>query len=151
MRIIVVFVLIIGFFACEESSSAMQNPTFKSIKYGTSFGECLGYCNTEVELSSSAISVKIRSTAGDERSNTASISEDTYNEIVGGIDWENFTRLEDVIGCPDCADGGAEWLQLETSDTSKKVTFEYQSDIKGISSALSILRSLAEEHRPSED
>ncbi|CAF4619589.1 unnamed protein product, partial [Rotaria socialis] len=33
--------------------------------------------------------------------------------------------LDDCIGWPDCAGGGAEWIEVNWSTKSKLVTFEY--------------------------
>jgi hypothetical protein len=36
--------------------------------------------------------------------------------------------MDTVIGCPDCADGGAEWLELGFEKEVKRVTFEYMHE-----------------------
>jgi hypothetical protein len=41
----------------------------------------------------------------------------------------DFFDLPTTIGCPDCADGGAEWIEIELVDGGKhKVTFEYRHE-----------------------
>ena len=38
------------------------------------------------------------------------------------LDFELFMNLDTMYGCPDCADGGAEWFEIATSDTIKRIT-----------------------------
>lgn len=36
------------------------------------------------------------------------------------------TKSNEVFGCPDCADGGSEWIELQSqSGASRKIVFEY--------------------------
>ena len=53
---------------------------------------------------------------------------------------------EDRIDCPDCADGGAEWIQIQTTDTLKKVLFEYGDSLVAIQPLLDKMRSLREQY-----
>jgi hypothetical protein len=41
-------------------------------------------------------------------------------------------------GCPDCADGGAEWLEID----GKRVTLEFRSDLEPIRPLLQQVRAL---------
>lgn len=45
------------------------------------------------------------------------------------LNTNGFLALPTTIGCPDCADGGAEWLEIELKNGIKhKVTFEYNNE-----------------------
>lgn len=49
-----------------------------------------------------------------------------WETLVKNIDYNTFRKLPAVVGCPDCADGGAEWLEVRLTDgTLHKVTYEY--------------------------
>ena len=49
-----------------------------------------------------------------------------FSELTSRINIGVFNELEATIGCPDCSDGGAEWVQIITSDgTRKKVTYDF--------------------------
>ncbi|CAF4279798.1 unnamed protein product, partial [Rotaria sordida] len=48
--------------------------------------------------------------------------------------------LDDRIGCPGCADGGIEWIEVNWSKESKRVTFEYEALINGIEELIKYLR-----------
>jgi hypothetical protein len=41
--------------ACEETVNDTISNNTEYIKYGTSFGECLGYCNNEIKIINSKI------------------------------------------------------------------------------------------------
>lgn len=57
------------------------------------------------------------------------------------ISMEEFNQLPETIGCPDCADGGAEWVQIIGPGYSKKVLFEYGSSPAGLEALLAKLRA----------
>jgi hypothetical protein len=46
------------------------------------------------------------------------------------------------IGCPDCADGGGEWIEISNRHTSKKIVFEYNQSVPEINSLVTKLRRL---------
>jgi len=57
------------------------------------------------------------------------------------IDTEKIFGLQDTYGCPDCADGGSEWIEIITSgDKSKKITFEFGKNIPEIEKLINLLR-----------
>ena len=47
--------------------------------------------------------------------------------------------LERVYGCPDCADGGAEWIAVEAEERSHRVTFERSDPPEGIAPLATML------------
>ncbi|MFO7256578.1 MAG: hypothetical protein DIU61_002725 [Bacteroidota bacterium] len=100
------------------------------IEYGTSFGMCVGYCITWIEASQDKI---LYTKAGSQDVTPVSCSGPTpcqgwsakWENLVSDIDIEAFFNLDEVIGCPDCADGGAEWVEITTFQGKHKVTYEY--------------------------
>jgi hypothetical protein len=48
--------------------------------------------------------------------------------------------LPATMGCPDCTDGGAEWLIIGTKNSEWKVEFDYGSDTVTTKKLLSIIR-----------
>lgn len=52
---------------------------------------------------------------------------DTWPLITGAVDLDKFFAMDEIIGCPDCADGGAEWIEIETEDDLHRVTYDYNS------------------------
>ena len=53
---------------------------------------------------------------------------------------DSFFILDERIGCPDCADGGSEWIEIGTKNKIYKVTFEYGDSLKGLDELLKLVR-----------
>ena len=118
-------------FTCEETQieEHMENQV-EYLSYGTSLGECLGYCKKEVRVGGNIVFTKSGwglDGALPDSTCTLTFIMDPLPAYVDEINLEDFKNLDDVIGCPDCADGGAEWLELSINDTLKRVTFEYMN------------------------
>ena len=119
-----------------------ENITFR---VGTSFGECLGYCRTNMEVNGTELDYiefawdYARQQVPDRLfSDTLSVEE--WSALVDAFDWQTFAALDSVIGCPDCADGGAEWIEVGYFGKTKKITIEYGADLKGLSLFLDQIR-----------
>lgn len=99
--------------ACEKNEG---NPgEIKHLGYGTSFGMCAGYCSNEMRLKSGAI-IYSRSGWNDEVKPiicTEKLTQLSWDSIKKSVDLNVFLSLSEIIGCPDCADGGSEWLEIE--------------------------------------
>ena len=114
----------------------------------TSYGECWGYCVFELELDNNSALFKASSWGWDPYGELPDlILEDNLNQIVWQqlinlIDFEYFLSLEDVYGCPDCADGGAEFIEIIYDGVIKLVTFEAYTEIDGIQELTLLLRDL---------
>jgi hypothetical protein len=65
-----------------------------------------------------------------------------WRRIRALVDPAALKRLEGVHGCPDCADGGAEWIQLGAGNDSVRVTFEYGATLAGIAPLQAEIRAL---------
>jgi hypothetical protein len=111
-------------FSCAKKE---DNNKIVQIKYGIFAGMCIGYCRWDLTIKSGEITYN-RSGWVD------SIETITCTEIPEYENWESvktglniylFFKLPETIGCPDCADGGAEWIEIELENGDKhKVTFE---------------------------
>ncbi|CAF3727721.1 unnamed protein product [Adineta steineri] len=75
-----------------------------------------------------------------------SFSSEKWKQLISLIDSKNFQALDDTVGCPDCADGGAEWIQINYSNKNKQVTFELGKLIKGFEGLINDLRSLRDKY-----
>lgn len=110
---------------------------------GTSFGMCLGYCVLEATVTMDSVTYESSSWQKDKypaKLYRESISSEEWDKLVTLIDMDTFEKLDDVIGCPDCADGGAEWIEIKMGDRKKKVTFEYGNSLEGMKELLNQLR-----------
>lgn len=100
----------------------------EEIGYGTSFGMCVGYCLNNVAVISSGEITFTKSSNGinpEVKTCTKAIDVSEISALKALVDLEKFSELPEVIGCPDCADGGAEWISLKLEGKVKKVTYEY--------------------------
>lgn len=61
-----------------------------------------------------------------------------------------FDQLSETYGCPDCADGGAEWVEVERSRMGRRVTFEFGKPPERIGALVSSLRAVRQTLPPAE-
>ena len=133
----------------HSQDTSKHKPDNLIIRHGISFGECTGYCWTEYYFHEWGIE-KVRrgwASGGDStnyptKKEILKISPSDYNDLVNLFNSENFQKLQTTIGCPDCADGGAEWITIQNKMNPKTVTFEYGSDILSIKDFLKKIRDL---------
>lgn len=119
------------------------------IRYGTSFGHCLGYCNKTWDVYSHGIDLTIASWHDDEFPTqycSLPVESEDCMKIREELDLEKIKALPATIGCPDCADGGAEWIEVDIDGEVKRVTFEYNADIPELQEILKLLRAVRNEY-----
>ncbi len=127
----------------DETEVDIAEPNLK-ISYGTSFVECLGYCTKTIEASEGEIKLIMTSEADSLPTIvfTKSMKSATWDSILSVVDVAEFAMLDNEFGCPDCADGGAEWIAIKADDIEHKVTFEYANEPEALKSYAELLRSL---------
>lgn len=115
--------LVLAFGSCEKSKTNSVN----EIGYGTSFGMCVEYCINDISIDAKKItfSKKKNGANPDTKICAKNITEADVNTLKALVRIDDFEKLPEVIGCPDCADGGAEWVTLRLDGKLKKITFEY--------------------------
>jgi hypothetical protein len=124
-------------------SVASQNGQVISILHGTSYGHCIGYCVKEElyrELSIRTTQSSRDAANHPEKTSETPLSDGELAELASLIDWNKWNQLENVIGCPDCADGGAEYIEITTAEGKRRVTFDAGSDPEGLGKLLDRLR-----------
>ena len=114
---------------------------------GTSFGECIGYCLSELEINQQQISYNLYGWDQNDSIHTPieieeSIQIEAWQNLIENFDINDFMNLENTIGCPDCGDGGAEWFEIMVDDMVKRVTIEYGSLINGFEDFLESIREI---------
>ena len=134
---------IISLLSCIVQRS---NTSITYIRYGTSFGMCEGYCFNEKMIDPS-FTTTISKAQGrslqknlPDKTDTSRTSSEQWRSLLDKIDTRSFFKLPERIGCPDCADGGAEWIEIGTGTTSHKVVFEKGADIEQLRDLLELLR-----------
>ena len=114
------------------------------ITTGTSFGECLGYCAHEIVIAETEIISTWFAYGGDEPeiTETNGMAPNLWLSLVSVIDWPALEALDDVLGCPDCMDGGAEWVLVVQGDREKKITIEYGATVASIQPLIDAVREI---------
>ena len=145
-KILLVFaVAIFSFISCAVSTKKRE---ILSVKHGSSFGMCNGYCFKENTYTPEDFihyeKAFGRTNPNDfpEKMDSISISPKEWEDIISKIDLEKFYTEQETIGCPDCADGGSEWIEIATTDKIYRVTFEFGQPSEGLKSIYSALRKL---------
>lgn len=123
---------------------------------GTSYGMCVGYCQQQVTFNPTTLTVSKRANGGGEvergtaadNSKYPPISKDLefpqseWNSLYTTVDTAKFQASEERIGCPDCADGGAEFIEITTPNYTKRITFEAGKTIEGMEKFVEQVRAL---------
>lgn len=127
---------------CEKNASS----EVYTISSGTSFGMCAGYCIRELVITS-ATTARYTAKGWDTVGYPTLVLDTTitsaeWDSLKNLADLEALKSFPDVVGCPDCADGGAEWISLDDGRQVKKVTFEYGDTLDGLGPILLRLAAL---------
>lgn len=116
-------VLLAGLLGCSHLE--LFAPEDKvALRSGTSFGMCVGYCSTELVIRDDVASFTRTSRSPSQypaQAQSVSLTEAEAEALRAAVASSSLLLLKNVYGCPDCADGGAEWLEIG----GRKVTLEY--------------------------
>jgi hypothetical protein len=147
--------------ACSPATSAPQHPGPRavenkqapdstgivSIETGTFYGECTEYCWTELLMRPSTATLV--SSAWKDRppkvTERRELSSAAWSKLVGAVDKAAFLALPEVIGCPDCTDGGGEWIEIDFGSAKKRVTFQANAAVPALDGLTAELRPVRKE------
>lgn len=126
MRILFPALLVAFCFGCATSKKVAQEPV-TTIFHGKSFGRCAGYCTWEQTYTADEMISSKTSHRADQYPEVKVVhafTETDMKRLLEDFDLEKFKKLPEKIGCPDCADGGSEYIEITTAGMKKRVTFE---------------------------
>lgn len=114
------------------------------IRTGTSFGMCTGYCQSDYTFNGTSVTLTQNGTRTQAQS-PAKTCQTTLSAADGEAlralaNFDAFSSKPATLGCPDCADGGAEYIELQTGDRKHRVTFEFGKTIPGFEPLVNALR-----------
>ena len=144
------FLVLTSLLSLTEGKCATSN--VHSIASGTSFGFCRSYCRRSVNITSNPSQLTALKEPNFEQAEyppvqkTLAFTDAKWNELVALLNLKTFAALDERIGCPDCADGGAEWIEVNWLKRSKRVTFENGQLVNGIEGLIGKLRQIREEY-----
>ena len=136
----------LGVAACGDGTTADGGVT--QVVSTTSFGMCMGYCKTRLEISHGQ-AVLVREAGG--RRGAQPLPEQRITAALAAGEWQEIARLAaeakidglpEVIGCPDCADGGAESLSIVGPGRNKTISFEHGAKIQDSQPLLDRVRAI---------
>lgn len=129
-----------------DKGGSSTEPT--EIKGGYSFGFCAGYCKADFVFKSDGQSLVLKSHGRANDPPDLLIEEpmesSDWSQMIQAVDINSFCQMEEVYGCPDCADGGLEFLTMDCNGKDKTVNFEFGEELPEI-------RNLVLEIRPLRD
>jgi len=145
--------------ACASAPAASAPEPVTQIVSTTSFGMCVGYCTTRLEISERS-AVLIREARGG-RGAPDGRPPQRFETPLTPAEWAELSRLAaatrlerlpDVIGCPDCADGGAETLAIARAGQGapRAVTFDFRAPIAEAGPLLTRVRAIRDRLTPAE-
>ncbi|CAF1231654.1 unnamed protein product [Rotaria magnacalcarata] len=124
----------------------------RSISSGLSFGMCAGYCKQSINMTLDPLQIIALKEPNFEQKSYPPIqkafptTQNAWEDIVTTINLKIFQTLGDTVGCPDCADGGAEWIRVDWINGSKRITFENGRAIKGLEELIEKLRQMRQQY-----
>lgn len=110
-----------------------HEPDSVEVRFGSSFGECTGYCRTEFALHSWGLECWQRgwATGGDTtlfptRRQVIEVPDALYEQIMRAVDTTSlWSKSKNVrFGCPDCADGGSCWVEVRKEGVVKYLNYD---------------------------
>lgn len=147
-------VAVLSLAACE--SGAMKPAAITKVASTTSFGMCVGYCKTTLEISEKEAVLTREAWGRGAGANlplqrlTAPMSAQEWQDIATAAAAAKIDALPERIGCPDCADGGAESLTIEGPGRTKTITFDHGAAIAEAQPLLDRVRALRTRMLPKE-
>ncbi|MVM29872.1 hypothetical protein GO755_07500 [Spirosoma sp. HMF4905] len=148
--IAVSLLFIVVFGRCTTNLTPQTSETDELIiRTGTKFGMCIGtncvkdfvFNGTSVTLTQKDIQPREQPTS---KSCESTISLADWQTLKANANLDTFSKQSTILGCPDCADGGAEYVEIQIGDQKHRVTFPYGETIPGFESLVSGLRSQRE-------
>jgi hypothetical protein len=131
------------------SPTGPSDPT--AFVHTVSFGFCdpRAYCSSRLELFPDQAVITYESRQLGSVVQRRALDGTLWTRAQEALDADALRALPDVVGCPDCADGGAESVEVAFGDGgSAAVKFEYGADVQGITEVVGVLRELRQSFTP---
>lgn len=134
---------------CGSPTDPSTEPV--SFSHSVSFGFCLptAYCSSRLELTEREAVMTYESRQRAPFVQRRALEASQWAKVSQALDARALRALPDVVGCPDCADGGAEAVAVAFEDgPPEAVTFEYNRDLPEIQALVDALREVRRTFAP---
>jgi hypothetical protein len=113
---------------------------------GWSFGFCLGGCVADLVIEGDDVSLTGRDRAAGPAlySNRGTLTPNGRARIDAALAALGSTSLDSVYGCPDCADGGAAYLDIVRHEVVERVTMEFEDPPDVLAELYAVAMSLSD-------
>lgn len=145
----------VGLFLVGSSLSGCGSEPFAALPdsgtlgWGSSFGECIGYCREELTVTRDQIQLVVMGWHPTDpvppRTHTGPTTREAWAALQRMVAFSEIEDLREVYGCPDCTDGGAEWVELDVDGESKRVTFEFGDPPRELEDLVRGLRAIRDQ------
>lgn len=140
---------LLGAFATAQAAPPAPAKPLSRIAYGIAYGECMGYCDHSLIITAQRMRLVHKAFLEAEKYPQKVLEKptrpETWQKLLRLASFQTLKGLPDRIGCPDCTDGGAEWIELQQDAAVKRVTFEPQAGLRQQAALLAELRKLYQE------
>jgi len=143
--------------SCASATGAAPQADVTRVVSTTSFGMCVGYCTTELAITEGQATLTRLARGG--RGAPQNLPPQTYSMPLSVSEWQDIQRLAavadfdalpDVVGCPDCADGGAEGLTVEAASGAESVSLEFRAEVRELQPLLTRVRAIRDRLTPAQ-
>jgi hypothetical protein len=118
--------VLVGLLRLGASTEAGESAAL--VRHGTTYGECLGYCSMSIEVFSTRVTFSATALGPTQGlapfSNGIALNRQEQGELRRLIAGTSVEGLPERIGCPDCDDSGAEWIEIPGGGHPRRITFE---------------------------
>jgi hypothetical protein len=155
MKLASAFLLALTLAACASPPATTPSVVTRVVST-TSFGMCVGYCTTRLEISERQ-AVLVREARGGRGAPNPAQQPQRFTAQLSAAEWQEIQRLAanvdmdalpEVVGCPDCADGGAEGLTIEGPGGAESVSLEFRASLPQAQPLLERVRALRDRLTP---
>lgn len=131
--------------ACGTPTDPSTEPV--SFTHSVSFGFCVEgiYCASRLEVSPREAVLTYEGRLLSQFPLRHALDAASWKKLSDALDPAGLRALPDVVGCPDCADGGADVLTVAYGDGQvDSVTFEHGQAVRGIEALVKELYEVRE-------
>jgi hypothetical protein len=135
--------LLVTLLACSPTEPGASRSF--DVLHGTSFNMCVGYCTTVLTIRGTTAHLT-ESSRGDnnypQRMRSVELTESEAQRLRTLANREDLTRVEGVHGCPDCADGGVEWIAIRAGRGTIEARYDFRRTLEPIAELQAELRAI---------